>query len=154
MAPGDYEYTVEDERSHRRSPSPAFDLDTFWPEGHGQQDTVPATQLAGAPPPTQPSQDDYETPVPQRRPTRHVPPREPLTYSADHVRAGRRASKPGTVRGVPPSVVGFSQIPSACSAYILDHGSLACILYHLYFRLYGPPCLFFDDILLRNVPVT
>lgn len=65
-------------------------------------ETILGSQLGSAPIPTQPSQDEYITPVPSGRPTRNVVPPSPLTYSADHVRAGRRAARPGTLRGVAP----------------------------------------------------
>ncbi|TVU45570.1 hypothetical protein EJB05_05059, partial [Eragrostis curvula] len=102
MAPIDYEYAEEDERSHRRSPTPAFDFDSYFAPVQNEPNIVPDSQLSGAPPATQVSQGGYETPLPHGRPTRHVVPPEPLTYSADHVRAGRRAAKPGTLRGVAP----------------------------------------------------
>ncbi|TVU29951.1 hypothetical protein EJB05_21547, partial [Eragrostis curvula] len=102
MAPIDYEYAEEDERSHRRSPTPAFDFDSYFAPVQNEPNIVPDSQLSGAPSATQVSQGGYETPLPQGRPTRHVVPPEPLTYSADHVRAGRRAAKPGTLRGVAP----------------------------------------------------
>ncbi|TVU45978.1 hypothetical protein EJB05_05488, partial [Eragrostis curvula] len=102
MAPIDYEYAEEDERRHRRSPTPAFDFDSYFAPVQNEPNIVPDSQLSGAPPATQVSQGGYETPLPQGRPTRHVVPPEPLTYSADHVRAGRRAAKPGTLRGVAP----------------------------------------------------
>ena len=65
-------------------------------------DIIGPSQLGDAPRATQPSQQMYGTPDPSGRPTRQVVPPSPLTYSADHVRAGRRAPKPGTVRGVAP----------------------------------------------------
>ncbi|TVU28899.1 hypothetical protein EJB05_20437, partial [Eragrostis curvula] len=109
MAPGsemdDYDYDDEEvsghsERYGRRSPTP-FDLDAYMAEG--QHDTLRPSQLSGAPPMTQPSQQYDDTPAPAGgRPTRQVVPPSPLTYSAGHVRAGRKAPKPGTVRGVPP----------------------------------------------------
>ncbi|TVU34503.1 hypothetical protein EJB05_16338 [Eragrostis curvula] len=109
MAPGsemdDYDYDDEEvsghsERYGRRSPTP-FDLDAYVAEG--QHDTLRPSQLSGAPPMTQPSQQYDDTPTPAGgRPTRQVVPPSPLTYSAGHVRAGRKAPKPGTVRGVPP----------------------------------------------------
>ncbi|TVU08742.1 hypothetical protein EJB05_42154, partial [Eragrostis curvula] len=102
MVPIDYEYAEEDERRHRRSPTPAFDFDSYFAPVQNEPNIVLDSQLSGAPPATQVSQGGYETPLPQGRPTRHVVPPEPLTYSADHVRAGRRAAKPGTLRGVAP----------------------------------------------------
>ncbi|TVU48080.1 hypothetical protein EJB05_07703, partial [Eragrostis curvula] len=102
MAPIDYEYAEEGERRHRRSPTPAFDFDSYFAPVQNEPNIVPDSQLSGAPPATQVSQGGYETPLPQGRPTRHVVPPEPLTYSADHVRAGRWAAKPGTLRGVAP----------------------------------------------------
>ncbi|TVU35682.1 hypothetical protein EJB05_17583, partial [Eragrostis curvula] len=66
----------------------------------GQHDTLRPSQLSGAPPMTQPSQQYDDTPAPTGgRPTRQVVPPSPLTYSVGHVRAGRKAPKPGTVRG-------------------------------------------------------
>ena len=70
--------------------------------GYAQHDVMTSSQFGGAPQPTQPSQDDYITPAPTGRPTQQVVPPSPLTYSADHVRAGRRAPRPGAVRGVMP----------------------------------------------------
>ncbi|TVU34548.1 hypothetical protein EJB05_16384 [Eragrostis curvula] len=109
MAPGyemdDYDYDDEEvsghsERYGRRSLTP-FDLDAYLAEG--QQDTLRPSQLGGAPPMTQSSQQYYDTPAPAGgRPTRQVVPPSPLTYSAGHVRAGRKAPKPGTVRGCAP----------------------------------------------------
>ncbi|TVU44011.1 hypothetical protein EJB05_03435, partial [Eragrostis curvula] len=101
----DYDYDDEEvsghsERYGRRSPTP-FDLDAYMAEE--QQDTLRPSQLGDAPPMTQSSQQYYDTPGPAGgRPTRQVVPPSPLTYSAGHVRAGRKAPKPGTVRGVPP----------------------------------------------------
>ncbi|TVU43741.1 hypothetical protein EJB05_10232 [Eragrostis curvula] len=101
----DYDYDDEEvsghsERYGRRSSTP-FDLDAYMAEG--QQDTLRPSQLGDAPPMTQSSQQYYDTPAPAGgRTTRQVVPPSPLTYSAGHVRAGRKAPKPGTVRGVPP----------------------------------------------------
>ncbi|TVU33405.1 hypothetical protein EJB05_25220 [Eragrostis curvula] len=101
----DYDYDDEEvsghsERYGRLSPTP-FDLDAYMAQG--QHDTLRPSQLSGAPPMTQPSQQYDDTPAPAGgRPTRQVVPPSPLTYSAGHVRAGRKAPKPDTVRGVPP----------------------------------------------------
>ena len=68
-----------------------------------RQDEFGPSQLGDAPPLTQPSQQPETTPVPSTRPPRQVVPPSPLTYSAAHVRAGRKkTSKPGTVRGIAP----------------------------------------------------
>lgn len=96
----DAEVSAHSERYGRRSPTP-FDLDAYLAEG--QHDTLRTSQFSGAPPMTQASQQYDDTPPPAGgRPTRQVAPPSPLTYSAGHVRAGRKAPKPGTVRGVPP----------------------------------------------------
>ncbi|TVU26865.1 hypothetical protein EJB05_29434, partial [Eragrostis curvula] len=77
----DYDYDDEEvsghpERYGRRSPTP-FDLDAYMAEG--QQDTLRPSQLGGAPPITQPSQQYYDTPAPAGgRPTRQVVPPSPL----------------------------------------------------------------------------
>lgn len=105
---GTYDEDEEEIAAHparygRRSPSPAFDFEEFFAQG--EHETLSASQMGGAPEatqPTQPTQDDYGTPGPTGRPTRQRVPPSPLTYSAGHVRAGRRAPRPGTVRGVAP----------------------------------------------------
>lgn len=93
---------IQEEQQHVGESS-SFDLEAFRSWGT-PADVYGSSQLGGAPLlPTQDTQEDFATPAPSGRPTRTVVPPEPLTYSAHHVRAqGRKAPKPGSVRGQVP----------------------------------------------------
>uniref|UniRef100_A0A0A9A329 Uncharacterized protein n=1 Tax=Arundo donax TaxID=35708 RepID=A0A0A9A329_ARUDO len=67
--------------------------------------TLDPSQLVGAPPPTQGTQDAYATPAPPNRPTKDVGPPQQFTFPTDQLAWGhKKAPKAGMVRGVAPKM--------------------------------------------------